>query len=96
MPSQLGRLPQGSSTTHWLQEWEMGKEALNRRKQCSIATAFNCWGGTSPWFLPAADHEEQQETSRGSLHGYISLLSYPQNSYSEYSEWEDKHRSHQT
>lgn len=83
------------ATTRWLQEWEMGreerdiKEALNQRKLC---TAFNCCGGVSPHILPAADQEEQQETSHGSPHGYISLLGYPQNSYSE---WEDKHGPHQ-
>lgn len=72
------------ATTRWLQEWEMGREerdtteALNQRKLC---TAFNCCGGVSPCILPAADHEEQQDTSHGSLHGYIFLLSYPQDSY---------------
>lgn len=65
------------------------EEASNRRKVC---TAFNRCGGLSPCILPAADHEEQQETSHGCLHGYTSLLCYPQNSYSE---WEDKHGPHQ-
>lgn len=65
------------------------KEALNWRKVC---TAFNRCGGLSPCILPAADHEEQQETSHGCLYGYTSLLCYPKNSYSE---WEDKHGPHQ-
>jgi len=65
------------------------KEAWNQRKLC---TALNRCGGVSPCILPAAGYEEQQETSHSRLCGYISLLSYPQRSYSE---GEDKHGPHQ-